>query len=815
MRDPEEQRRLESWKEISDYLRRSIRTCRRWETELGLPIHRLDGTPSARVFAYPQELDAWMEEKLNHVKAEAQKHGTFWTRKRRRLVLASGTVIALGIIGFLVRPTIFPKPVPVPSDNPILAILPFENPTEDEVLEAWRTAFADLLITDLRQSRYVNVVPVSHMCSILSNMKLEGTKALSAKELAGILAETEADFVAKGSLFRSGEDFIVNIFVQDVSKAEGPKTLRANVRGEAALLEKADDVAKEIKRALNLTPRQMACDIDEKVRRIATSSPQAWRLWSQASHTFFSDQPIPNRASVLQKAVQLDPEFALAYDLLRSVYGPTHFDEVARCYQKALSLPGRLSERDGLHVQAEFYRFYRDQRGYLKLPEAEIPTAELEKLGPKETGEAMDVLERLRALYPDLFGDNQDLRSLSGMYELTEEWDKAIEALENGMTTPRRIRQLTPTLIRCYLAKGMIDRAEKALADLAAAYPDDAWDWIRLDLAWERGNFDEALERLKALSAFPGRKIPPYSYFSQVGYTHWLRDDLDEAEKAYQTDIDTTDREHELGRMTDLAALSLSQGKIGRAIEYAQRGLDLSRNLSEIPYGRREPENHSLLAYLYRLGGRLPEALKEAEEACLDYRNPRVPTGLTIQLLHLRAIITLEMGRLEDFERQLGEIKEFSEKERFPKLMRVYYHLLGLKEMRQNQTRRAIAHFQKAIELSIPKTRNNDPAVILYSLAEAYEQLGNLVGAGRAYEEISGSLKRGSFAGDIYARSLYRNALILEHNWHHFWGPAEQDRTMAIKNYRKFLSLWGDADPIFKTEIEDARRRLAVLEAEE
>jgi hypothetical protein len=105
--------------------------------------------------------------------------------------------------------------------------------------------------------------------------------------------------------------------------------------------------------------------------------------------------------------------------------------------------------------------------------------------------------------------------------------------------------------------------------------------------------------------------------------------------------------------------------------------------------------------------------------------------------------------------------------------------------------------------------------VILYSLAEAYEQLGNLVGAGRAYEEISGSLKRGSFAGDIYARSLYRNALILEHNWHHFWGPAEQDRTMAIKNYRKFLSLWGDADPIFKTEIEDARRRLAVLEAEE
>jgi len=149
MRDPEEQRRLESWKEISDYLRRSIRTCRRWETELGLPIHRLDGTPSARVFAYPQEIDRWMEEKLDHVKSEARRHRPFWTRITRRLVLVSGTVIALGIISFLVRPTIFPKSVPSPSDNPILAILPFENLTGDEVLESWRTAFPDLLITDL------------------------------------------------------------------------------------------------------------------------------------------------------------------------------------------------------------------------------------------------------------------------------------------------------------------------------------------------------------------------------------------------------------------------------------------------------------------------------------------------------------------------------------------------------------------------------------------------------------------------------------------------------------------------------------------
>ena len=809
----EEIRRLESWKEIAGYLKRSVRTCRRWENELGLPIHRLDGTPSARVFAYPGELDQWMEEKLNHVRAEAKERGSFCSRKRRRLVLASGAVVVLGVVAVLVWPLFSTKPVPVPADNPILAVLPFENLTGDEVLESWRTAFPDLLITDLRQSRYVNVVPVSNIYAVLNNLKLEGVKTFSAQELTRIADETEADFMAKGSLIRSGEDFVVNIFVQDLSKAEADKALRANVRGEQGLLDKADDLTKEIKRALNLSPRQMACDIDESVRRISTHSPQAWKLWSQASHIFSSDQISPGRVSALREAIGLDPEFALAYDLLRSVHAHMPLDDVAQCYQKALSLPGRLSERERLHIQADFYRFYKALGGYPKLTEVDFPVAALEKLGPKDTGEAMDVLERLRALYPDFYGDGSDLRSLSRIYELIEEWDKAISVVEKGMITPLRRRALSATLIRCYLARGMIDQAEKVLADLIAVNPDGDYDNIRLDLAWDRRNFNEVFERLKESYAIPGRKTFPYSYFSQVGYAHWLKDDLDKAEKAYQIEVVAADKEDEWDRSADLAAVYLSQGKIAKALEYAHKGLVLARNLKETPYGRRERENHYILAYLYRLAGRLPEALKEAAEACLDHRNPSVPAGLTIQSLRLRAMITLEMGRLEDFEKQLGEIKEFSELERYPKLMRAYYHLLGLKEMRQNRMHKAIACFNKAIDLSTPKTRNNDPAMILYSLAEVHEYLGSPWAASRAYAEISGSPRRGSFTGDIYARSFYRNAKLSEHDWLHYPGQNGQSRTKAIENYRKFLSLWGDADPIF-AEVADARARLAALEAE-
>jgi tetratricopeptide (TPR) repeat protein len=55
----QEKTRLESWKEIAAYLRRSERTVMRWETERGLPVKRVPGLDKSRVYAEIAELEAW------------------------------------------------------------------------------------------------------------------------------------------------------------------------------------------------------------------------------------------------------------------------------------------------------------------------------------------------------------------------------------------------------------------------------------------------------------------------------------------------------------------------------------------------------------------------------------------------------------------------------------------------------------------------------------------------------------------------------------------------------------------------------------
>ena len=58
---------LQSWKEISTYIKRSVRTCQRWERQAELPVHRPRPTRRSPVFSLPAELDLWMKrQRLRH-----------------------------------------------------------------------------------------------------------------------------------------------------------------------------------------------------------------------------------------------------------------------------------------------------------------------------------------------------------------------------------------------------------------------------------------------------------------------------------------------------------------------------------------------------------------------------------------------------------------------------------------------------------------------------------------------------------------------------------------------------------------------------
>jgi tetratricopeptide (TPR) repeat protein len=74
-RDPLAGKRLDSWKEIAAFFGRAERTVKRWETERGLPVHRVPGGGRSAVFAYSNELADWLKGRSQELDAEDSASG--------------------------------------------------------------------------------------------------------------------------------------------------------------------------------------------------------------------------------------------------------------------------------------------------------------------------------------------------------------------------------------------------------------------------------------------------------------------------------------------------------------------------------------------------------------------------------------------------------------------------------------------------------------------------------------------------------------------------------------------------------------------
>jgi Tol biopolymer transport system component len=93
--------RLDSWKEISAYLKRDPRTLQRWEKTEGLPVHRHVHDSQVSVYAYPWELDAWLAGRKPTSPAETPSR----SGSRSRLFWAVGltAIVLLGSAAYYKR----------------------------------------------------------------------------------------------------------------------------------------------------------------------------------------------------------------------------------------------------------------------------------------------------------------------------------------------------------------------------------------------------------------------------------------------------------------------------------------------------------------------------------------------------------------------------------------------------------------------------------------------------------------------------------------------------------------------------------------
>jgi len=671
---------------------------------------------------------------------------TFNLRKALIPVLAIVALVVIAVLIFQLVPK--KEVVPAPSDKPSLAILYFKNNTGDDRLDHWRSALSDLLITDLSQSKHIKILSAERIFNILNQLDQLGASTYSSEVLKEVAAQGGVGSVLVGNYTRANDTFRINVTLQEASSGELIGSESVEGHGEKDFYAMVDELTRRIKKNFELSENQIATDIDEEVGKITTDSLEAYKYYSQG-RTFHLNGDYPRSIESMLKAVEIDPEFAMAYRSMASAYGNLGWYGPRRnARQKAFELRDRVSDKERFLIEGDYYW-----------------TSE------KTLDKAVEAFIGLLELYPD---EPIALNNLGGVYSNLEEWDKALELYKIRFQEKPVNFIVYSNVIEIYMLKGMYDIAKQVVMSALNDYPDHESFYERLAIIHAcQGEYDSALTEVeKAISLGRGIK-----FFSLKGDIFNLRGNFSEAETAYKKYMGS------IATAAGFAKIYLLQGKLEELRTMLERGKALQ----------------TPLAHLYLKTGEFDKALRGFDEMLNDAVKNEWITG-QIGLLYQKGLAYLGLKSVSDAQRTAQELRKLIQESAFKKAIRYHQHLMGMIEMERENYPKAVDYFQKAISL-LPYTREESRefrAMFINPLAEAYYKTGNLEKALGEYKRIASLTYSRIWDGDIYAKSFYMMGMIYE---------RMGKKAEASENYSRFLELWKDADPGIP-EVIDAKKRL-------
>lgn len=219
---------------------------------------------------------------------------TTWTSRKRLLALP---LLALGLLAPAVY---FLAPSKSPRPNKI-AILPFRSLGDNEDEKYLGLGIADTLITRLGSTEEILVRPTSAIQKY----------TLSTQDSLVAGREQEVDAVLEGSVQKLGDE--VRITVRLIKVADG-STLWAYKSSErsANLFAVEDLISEKLANELEL---KLTGEQKQRLARRYTDNTEAYKLYAKGVflRNQMNEEALQKSIECFQKAIELDPNYALAY----------------------------------------------------------------------------------------------------------------------------------------------------------------------------------------------------------------------------------------------------------------------------------------------------------------------------------------------------------------------------------------------------------------------------------------------------------------------------------------------------------------------
>jgi len=233
-----------------------------------------------------------------------------------------------------------------------IVVADFANTTGDGTFDH---TLKRALEIDLEQSPFLDVMSEREAVSTLQLMGQKKDAAITANVATELCVRSNRQLLLTGSIASVGTNYLLTLEATDCNSGKKLAGAKKQAATKEDVLAAIDAVADRIRKGLGESARSLE-SFQVPILQATTPSLDALKAYSLGQYLIAQGKNETESLPFFQKAVELDPQFAMAYGAMAiDYYNLNEYNLAAQYSKKAFELSGRVSEREKLVLRAHYY----------------------------------------------------------------------------------------------------------------------------------------------------------------------------------------------------------------------------------------------------------------------------------------------------------------------------------------------------------------------------------------------------------------------------------------------------------------------------
>jgi len=235
------------------------------------------------------------------------------------------------------------------TDTIVLADV--KNETSDPVFD---DALDTALRYEMEQTPYLNVLGIDKVSGTLAQLKLPPASKLTPEVARQVCLSTNSKLVISQAISDAGNGYYLRMRALDCGSGATLAEEQADIAKRNEVVHEVGVTAARLREKLG-EPADSLARFNAPLEKALSSSLEALQAGTQGGRLYLAGDA-QGALKFFQRAVELDPNFAVAYGRIGAAYlflGNVELSEAS--YTRAYQLRDRLTEKDRLHFEITYY----------------------------------------------------------------------------------------------------------------------------------------------------------------------------------------------------------------------------------------------------------------------------------------------------------------------------------------------------------------------------------------------------------------------------------------------------------------------------